>query len=211
MLYKDLETFLNQLKLEKISAERKEKLQPLIAYISHKKEKQESVNLNFICTHNSRRSHLSQIWAQTTAYYCGVSNVNAYSAGTEATAVFPTILKVLEQAGFAIQTIGCSENPVHIVKYSENERPIIAFSKKITHLFNPKTQFAAIMTCSQADEKCPFVPGAENRITLPYEDPKIFDNTSLQEEKYRERSEEIAAEMLYVFSKVKMSPTKWFS
>lgn len=201
MLYKKLQDFVNRLQPEEVSSERKEKLQPLITYISHKREKQKPANLNFICTHNSRRSHLAQIWAQTMAYHFGI-DVNAYSAGTEATAVFPMVLKVLEQAGFAIQTVCHSENPVHIVKYSENEPPVITFSKEITHLYNPQTKFAAIMTCSQADEDCPFVPGAEKRISLPYEDPKNFDNTPVQEEKYMERSKEIATEMLYVFSKI---------
>ena len=59
------------------------------------------------------------------------------------------------------------------------------------------------MTCSHADENCPFIPGAEIRIPVRYDDPKAFDGTDLMEAKYLERSKEIATEMLYVFSKIR--------
>jgi len=58
------------------------------------------------------------------------------------------------------------------------------------------------MTCSQADEGCPFVPGAAVRIPITFEDPKAFDNTPLQAAKYAQRSMQIATEMFYVFSKI---------
>ena len=68
--------------------------------------------------------------------------------------------------------------------------------------FNPKSEFAAIMTCDSANEACPFVPGAEKRISITFDDPKVFDNTLQQKEKYKERSLQIAAEMFYVFSQI---------
>jgi arsenate reductase len=55
------------------------------------------------------------------------------------------------------------------------------------------------MTCSQADG--PFC--SQKRIPITYEDPKAFDNTPQQAEKYQERSLQIATEMLYVFSQIK--------
>ena len=58
------------------------------------------------------------------------------------------------------------------------------------------------MTCSEADAGCPFVAGAEKRFPVTYEDPKAFDGTPRQREKYLERSLQIATEMAYVFSHV---------
>ncbi|MGB5463515.1 MAG: protein-tyrosine-phosphatase, partial [Aureibaculum sp.] len=72
-----------------LSKERKSIVQPLIDYIQEKVNRKETIRLNFICTHNSRRSHLSQVWAQTMASYFNVKNVFCYSGGTEATALFP--------------------------------------------------------------------------------------------------------------------------
>lgn len=115
---------------------------------------------------------------------------------------FPLVAKTLENAGFKIHTISKNENPVYSIKYAENEHPIIGFSKKFDDDFNPKSEFTAIMTCSQADEGCPFITGAEKRIPITYEDPKAFDNTPQQAAKYKERSVQIATELFYVFSQI---------
>ena len=178
-------------------------MQPLIDFIQTKVTNQQEIRLNFICTHNSRRSHLAQIWAQTAAAYFNIKNVFCYSGGTEATALFPMVAKTLEQSGFEIKTISEGNNPIYIIKYSENEHSIIGFSKTYDDDFNPQSEFAAVLTCSQADEGCPFIAGAEKRIPLPFEDPKAFDNTPQQEEKYKERSLQIATELFYVFSQIK--------
>ena len=163
----------------------------------------DEIRLNLICTHNSRRSHLSQIWAQTASYYFNISKVFCYSGGTEATAIFPVVAKTLTNQGFQIKTISEGNNPVYAVKYSENEPPIICFSKTYDDDFNPQSEFVAILTCSHADGACPFIAGAEKRIPITFEDPKAFDNTPQQAEKYQERSVQIATEMFYVFSKIK--------
>lgn len=203
MLFKQIENTIASLNLDAISKERKLTLQPLVDYIQSKVTENKNANLNFICTHNSRRSHLSQVWAQAAAHFYQLKNVYCYSGGTEATALFPIAAKTLEQAGFKIEFLSEGKNPVYAIKYAENEHPIIGFSKTFDHAFNPKSEFAAIMTCSDADANCPFIPGAENRIPIKYDDPKAFDNTPQQAEKYEERSNQIAAEMFYVFSKIK--------
>lgn len=187
----------------KVSDDRKTVLNPLAEFIQNKLENNEIINLNFICTHNSRRSHLSQIWAQTMAEYFGVKNVFCYSGGTEATAMFPKVAETLEKQGFQIQKISETENPVYAVKFSENCHPVIGFSKKYDDVFNPETGFAAIMTCSNADQGCPFIAGAEKRIPVKFEDPKISDGTPEMDETYFRRSFEIASEMYYVFSKIR--------
>ncbi|MDG4946439.1 protein-tyrosine-phosphatase [Weeksellaceae bacterium KMM 9713] len=202
-LFPKLEAFIQQLNPEDISTERKEILQTLIDYIQSKVNQNQVVNLNFICTHNSRRSHLSQIWAQCLAFYFGFNQVRCYSGGTETTALFPMVIKTLENAGFEIETIAQTENPIYSIKYTPNEHPIIGFSKKLDDVFNPSSEFAAIMTCDSANESCPIVNGAEIRIPITYQDPKAFDQTPQQSEKYQERSGQIATEMFYVFSQIK--------
>jgi arsenate reductase len=186
-----------------INQGRKSTLQPLIDYIQDKVTAGLAININFICTHNSRRSHLSQVWAQIAAAYYQIPNVTCYSGGTEETSLFPKIAETLENAGIAIHIISNTSNPVYALKYDENVLPIIGFSKKYDSPFNPKSNFAAVMTCSQADGGCPFIAGAEKRIPITFEDPKIADNTEQQDKVYQNRSLEIASEMFYVFSQIK--------
>ena len=186
-----------------ISEERKNVLQPLVDYIQNKVDTNEEIRLNFICTHNSRRSHLSQIWAQTMAFQFVIKNMFCYSGGTEATAMFPKVAETLLNQGFEIQQLSKNENPVYAIKFSENEQPIIGFSKTYFDAFNPKTNFGAIMTCNNADQGCPMVFGAEARFSIKYDDPKAFDGTEVMSEKYAERSLEIASEMYYVFNQIK--------
>jgi len=194
---------IKELNTNSISEERKEVLKPLAEYIQSKANKNESIRINFICTHNSRRSHLSQVWAQTMAHYFNIKNVFCFSGGTESTALFFMAAETLKNSGFEINTLSEGNNPVYSIKYADNEHPVIGFSKKLDDDFNPKSGFAAIMTCDSANEACPFVPGAEKRIPITFEDPKAFDQTPQQAEKYKERSLQIATELCFVFSQIK--------
>ncbi len=203
-LFSGIENLIKELNPETISSERKTVLQPLTDFIQSKISGNQEVRINFICTHNSRRSHLAQVWAQTMAKYFHIKNIFCYSGGTEATALFPMVAETLQNSGFQINTISKNDNPVYSIKYAENEHPIIGFSKKLNDDFNPKSEFAAIMTCSQADGGCPFIAGAEKRIPITFEDPKVFDNTPQQAEKYNERSLQIATELFYVFSQINL-------
>jgi len=186
-----------------VSEDRIEVLQPLIDYIQSKINAKEEVRLNFICTHNSRRSHLSQIWAQTMAFHFNIKNIFCYSGGTEATAMFPKVEETLVNQGFQIQKLSHEINPVYAVKFDKNQHPIICFSKTYFDDFNPKDNFGAIMTCNNADKGCPLVLGSEARFPIKYDDPKAFDGTDLMNKKYAERSLQIASEMYFVFSQIK--------
>lgn len=186
-----------------VSEERKAVLKPLADYIQNKVDSNQEIRLNFICTHNSRRSHLSQIWAQTMAFHFNIKNVFCYSGGTEATAMFPKVAETLTNQGFHIQQLSQEQNPVYAVKFDENQLSIICFSKTYFDDFNPKNNFGAILTCNNADEGCPVVFGAEARFPIKYEDPKAFDGTDLMNEKYTERSLQIASEMYFIFSQIK--------
>jgi arsenate reductase len=201
-LFLDIEKLIKELKPQSITDDRKAVLQPLTNFMQSKVSNSQDIRLNFICTHNSRRSHLSQVWAQTMANYFNIKNVFCYSGGTEATALFPMVAETLQNSGFEVKTISKNENPIYSIKYAANAHPIIGFSKKFDDDFNPTSEFAAIITCNSANEACPFVSGAEKRIPITFDDPKAFDNTPQQAEKYNERSLQIATELFYIFSQI---------
>lgn len=203
--YKPLEQTIQSLikDFASIPAERKSVLKQLTDFVAAKAKKKEVIDLVFICTHNSRRSHISQIWGQTAAAYYGIDNVVSYSGGTEATAFNPRAVKAMRDAGFKINATSDGTNPIYEVAFSDDAEAIIAFSKKYDEGSNPKDGFAAIMTCSHADENCPVVFGMEKRISLPYNDPKDFDGTPQESAKYSERVNEIGREILFAFSQVK--------
>jgi arsenate reductase (thioredoxin) len=207
MLYSPIVTTIEKFKTEfsLIPDERKAVLKKLAVYVANKVKAGSNAQLIFICTHNSRRSHLSQIWAQTAAAYYGIDGVVTYSGGTEATAFNPRSVKALQQLGFVITDDGLgSTNPVYDVKFADDAPALKAFSKKYDEAGNPTTAFAAIMTCSHADQNCPLVLGAEARIVTPYDDPKDFDGTPQEEEKYSERAHDIGRELVYAFSLIDM-------
>ncbi len=182
-----------------IPAERRAVLDPLVDYISQKLAAGGVARLVFICTHNSRRSHFGQVWAQVAALHFGVGPVECYSGGTETTACNPRTVSALERAGIRAKQITGGENPVILLQYADGLNPIAAFSKVYDQSPNPTRGFAAVMTCSQAEENCPFVAGAEKRFSVMYEDPKIADGTPEEVAVYDARCREIATEMAYVF------------
>jgi protein-tyrosine-phosphatase len=185
-----------------ISPERKQTLEALARFVQEKVAAGEEAQLIFICTHNSRRSHLGQLWAQAAAHYYGVPRVRTYSGGTEATAFHPNAVAALKRAGFVIETINVGDNPRYRVAYGEEVIASEVFSKKYDDVTNPQQDFAAVMTCTQADADCPLVPGASRRITLPYDDPKEADGTPEEASRYDERCRQIATEMMYCFSRI---------
>lgn len=183
-------------------ATRLEVLQPLIDYIQAKVDANAPVRLNFICTHNSRRSQFSQIWAQTAADYFGVPVV-CLSGGVEVTAFNERAVASTVRSGFKVEH-GTGLNPVYVVRHSTEGEGVSAFSKVFDDPANAGGPFAAVMTCAHADEHCPFIPDAEVRLAVRYEDPKAFDDTPEEGVRYDERSDQIASEMLYVFSQIKL-------
>ncbi|MCL6259146.1 protein-tyrosine-phosphatase [Aquiflexum sp. TKW24L] len=191
-----------QSEMENIPAGRKKELQKLALYIQTKKNSGEAANLVFICTHNSRRSHMSQLWAATAAEYYGISEIFTFSGGTEVTAFNPKAVAAMERAGFTVENPGGS-NPNYQVRFADNGPKMECFSKIYDNPSNPQENFVAIMTCSEADKNCPFIPGASMRSPIPYEDPKDFDGTPQEQAAYDERCRQIATEMFFLMSKVK--------
>ena len=198
-MYQKLEEYIGNVRrdVDTISSERQEILDQIVEYVSSTP----APKLNFICTHNSRRSHLSQVWAQTMADKIGIA-LETFSGGTEATAFNPNAVAAMQRAGFEINNPG-GENPHYEVSHSDGSEPMVAFSKRFEDTPNPAKGFAAIMTCSEADAECPIVFGADQKIKLFYEDPKEADGTPEEAARYDERCRQIATEMWYVFDKIK--------
>ncbi len=200
-LLSPLENFRKQLDFSLLSEERKTVLTELINYIQQQRNAGKEVHLNFICTHNSRRSQFSQIWAQTAAYYYGI-NAQCYSGGVEVTAFNERAVESIKRSGFKVEKSG-EGNPKYAVYFANDASPLLAYSKIYDDTANAKIGFAAIMTCAHADDNCPYIPGADKRIPIRYNDPKAFDDTPLEALKYDERSNEIANELFYTFSQIK--------
>lgn len=184
-----------------IPPKRKTALEELAFYIHQKLRNEQVVELAFICTHNSRRSHFGQIWTETAAVHFGIKGIETYSGGTEATAFDPRAVAAVERAGFSVDHPE-GENPHYRIGSSTDATPMECFSKTFDDPFNPQHGFAAIMTCSDADENCPVVAGAEFRSPITYEDPKIADGTPEESKVYDARCAQIAREMFYVFGQV---------
>lgn len=202
LFYPDLLRYLNDCEQEwdLIPAARKAELSQLGQYVLTKLRAGEPAKLTFICTHNSRRSHLSQIWAYVAALYYGLNGVETYSGGTEATAFNPRAVTALRQCGLRIEADDeLAANPHYSVRSSDSLPTLSCFSKVFDQPPNPTTGYCAVMTCSQADEACPVVFGCELRLPIRYEDPKVADNTPHEAERYAERSRQICREMLYAF------------
>ncbi|MEX0609612.1 MAG: protein-tyrosine-phosphatase [Balneolaceae bacterium] len=202
-MYQKLKAYISEIesKFDSISSSRKEQLKEVAGYIRSKKESGETVKLNFICTHNSRRSHLAQIWATVAAGYFKLENIETYSGGTESTAFNPRAVEAIKRAGFKVTNPG-GDNPRYQVSFSEGEESMECFSKTFDDSVNPQSNFAAIMTCSDADENCPFVPGAEFRAAITYRDPKESDDTEEETKIYDERCRQIGSEIFYMMSRV---------
>lgn len=198
---KKLVSYIQELKnqFDEIPSTRKEILLEIARYVHTEIKNSETVKLNFICTHNSRRSHFAQIWVATAAMYLDMDNIETYSGGTEATAFNPRAVAALERAGFKIENPG-GENPEYKIYPDKKTEPFICFSKTYDNPVNPSKDFAAVMTCSEADVNCPYIPGAKFRASLPYRDPKESDGTDQESQIYDNRCRQIAVEMFYMMN-----------
>jgi arsenate reductase (thioredoxin) len=188
--------------LHLVPGERRVVLDSIAADINAQLAGGRPARLTFICTHNSRRSHMSQIWAQTAAYHYGLDRVSAWSGGTEVTACNCRTITAMRRVGFDIRDATTGENPVYLVRYAADRPPIRAYSKLYDADANPSHDFIALMTCSSADQSCPTVQGAIARHAIHYTDPRLCEDTPTETAAYNERCREIAREMFYIMSVV---------
>ncbi|HAA16426.1 MAG TPA: protein-tyrosine-phosphatase [Cytophagales bacterium] len=183
-----------------LPAERIAQLDQIATFVSQSAE-DDVTNLVFICTHNSRRSHMSQLWAATAAAYYGVTSVHTFSGGTEATAFNPRAVAAMQRAGFSITNPG-GTNPMYQVRWAADADPMLCFSKRYDDVTIPYSNTVAVMTCSDADKNCPLIPGVDLRVSLPFVDPKAADGTPAEAAAYDERAFQIATEMTYLMQQI---------
>lgn len=186
-----------------ITETRKKELENLALAINESITKFSKAEITVICTHNSRRSQLGQLWIKVAAIHYGIKNIHTYSGGTEATSFNYRMVNAVKEYGFKVKQLDENANPkYHIPLGEEDESMDILFSKVYSENYNPQSNYIAIMVCSQADVGCPFVAGSFKRISLPYLDPKEFDDTEFEGIKYLEKVKEIGREMLFMMKKL---------
>ena len=182
--------------------ERQRLLQSAAEAIGQRLRDGESAQLVFICTSNSRRSQLAQVWAKVAAAHYGLDRIETYSGGTEAAACNPRTVQALQRAGFTVGEATAGENPHYQLRFAAGRPEIELYSKRYSDPTNPQQDFVAMSCCDDADEACPMVTGAVARISLSYDDPKRADGTPGEDAAYDERSRQIAAEMFYLMGEV---------
>lgn len=191
---------------DQIDPERRALLEQLSSTIRAQLDTGEDVRLLFVCTHNSRRSQMAQLWTAAAAQVYGLK-VATYSGGTESTAFNPRAVAAMERAGFDIEKTTDDANPIYHVRMGEGLPVATCFSKRLDGAPNPAEGFVAVMVCSQADRACPAVRGAASRLAIPFVDPKESDNTPQEEAAYSARCAQISREMLYAMSRVNPNAT----
>lgn len=196
-LLPEIEEYISSLPVDAVAHDRKQLLDQIAHYCRTQYAEGRTPALNFICTHNSRRSQLAQVWARTLSAKHGIE-IKSFSGGTAVTAFNRRAIAALQNSGFYVEKRG-AENPTYTVRFSKEMAPLLCFSKLYDDPSNPNAHFAAIMTCSDADVNCPFIPGADVRIPLRYSDPGLADGTPEEQLVYDARSRQIATELLYIF------------
>ena len=99
----------------------------------------------FLCTHNSARSQMAEGLLRD----LGGDRFEAMSAGTEATHVRPLAIRAMEEIGVDIS-------------HQESKALDRYLGEPFDHV---------ITVCDDANEACPFFPGAASRLHWSFEDP----------------------------------------
>lgn len=190
---------------DRIPAERLKILHSLSSHIRKRLQGRDPVRINFICTHNSRRSQIAQVWAHTAAAAFQVPRIETGSGGTETTAFHPFALRAMRTLGFRTTETDAPENagnPRYTLTIGTGTPSLVCWSKRLEDTFPSDARFLAVMTCSDADRTCPVVPGAMARIPLTFADPKRSDGSGREQQEYLKTAVNIGRELLQVFRNV---------
>lgn len=193
-----------------IDAPHREAGRKLAEWIAANDQPGVGLNLIVVCTGNSRRSILGSSLGNLAAAYQGFPEIRFYSGGTAPSAFNPRTVAALEAVGFVVEPTGKeavrgepnTPNPIYRVTWGEGLESL-EFSKLYGDSSNPSQGFAALMVCSEADAGCPFVKGAKFRLSMPYLDPKIYDQGAYETMKYAERRDDIGRLMLSVMTQAR--------
>ena len=79
MINQNIKDFISDLNITTIPDQRINSLQFIIEELKKNKDLNLPSKLNFICTHNSRRSQLCQIWSETIFNYYGFDRIHSFS------------------------------------------------------------------------------------------------------------------------------------
>jgi arsenate reductase len=205
MLHTEIRKTIDALETQRIPAERKHALREIRAYIQQKLNDKQTPHLLFVCTHNSRRSILAEVWATAVGAYYNIPNLQVYSCGTEVTAVHPMVIHTLREENFTISSNSTTGNPTYSIGFGEGFAPIETHSMTFDDIPLQNKGFAAVMVCSSASDNCPYIAGTEKRIALPFEDPKAYDEHPDKKQAYLHTGKEIAREMKFAFQKLQLA------
>ena len=134
--------------------------------------------------------------------YFKLDFIKPYSGGTEIETVNLNVINSLINSGLKIEKTHKGK-AIYLLKSFKKDKGINLYSKVYNSKLNPSKHFIAIMTCSDADQMCPVIKGAEKKVSLPYSDPRVSDNTGLKKEVYNQTCSIIAKEMFYLMKQVK--------
>ena len=182
----------------------------LVEWIIKNHKPGQPLQVMVICTGNSRRSILGATMGNIAAAYYGMPEIRFHSGGTAPTAFNPRTIAALKNIGVEIEPTGQeaprgepkTANPTFVVRWGTGMEAT-EFSKTYFDASNPQQGFAALMVCGEADAACPLVKGAAARISMPYLDPKIYDDSTYEALKYAERRDDIGRLMLSVMMQVR--------
>jgi len=191
----------------------------LVNWIVENHKPGQSLHVTVVCTGNSRRSILGATMGNVAAAYWGMPEIRFQSGGTAPTAFNPRTIACLRDIGVEIESTGTealrgepkTANPIYRVRWGQTGEPAFEateFSKTYFDPSNPQSGFAAIMVCDEADAGCPLVKGASLRLSMPYLDPKIHDDSDDEAARYAERRDDIGRLMLYVMMQARNRLTR---
>jgi arsenate reductase len=183
-----------------LTPERQKQLIAIGEYLQLHLDQKGHLNLHFICTHNSRRSQFAQAWSHALAQDLQLP-IASFSGGVEITACNIRTVHALKRAGFEIEIPESHLNPHYVIRWKSGT-PVTLYSKLYDDVANPNSNFFALMTCSDADDNCPFIPGTVKRISLNYTDPKYADDTTEEDSAYDLCSDTIRTELQYIFNQL---------
>lgn len=208
-----VETLLDGLGPERVS--HPEMAEALGSWIATNREDGRPSPVIVVCTGNSRRSILGATMGNIAAAYVGLPGVRFFSGGTAPSAFNPRTVEALRAIGVEVEATGdeappglaFEPNPAYRVRWGtvpgNPETEAIEFSKRYDDASNPRSGFASLMVCDEADAECPSVPGASIRLPIPFADPKAFDGTPEESARYAERRDDLGRWMLFAFSAAK--------
>ena len=182
----------------RVDPTRRPALRSCAAAIARQLDARGEVSVVAVCTHNSRRSQLAEVWLAVASAAAGLGGVSVCSGGSDPVAVAPGAIAVLRERGFRVEADTADANPRLRVRGHGIERELYAKPLGEAVAGVPLRGGVALMVCAAADAACPPVPQVGYRARLPFADPRHADGTPGEAAAYRAASDRIEAEMRWL-------------